>query len=512
MRSVFMEGISYWIEKRAYISPNRTALVGETRRLTYHQMAIEINAIFNAFTRDYHVRKGDRIAILSGNNIEYFLLLFAIAKIGCIAVPLNIRLSSKELEFQLKDSEASVLITNEEFYETGKDLASNCSISHLIKLEDLSYSNIQETTDTSSFSTESQSTDINGSAPFLIVYTSGTTGRPKGAVLTQENMYWNAINNILSLDLTSYDRILSVLPLFHIGGIGLFALPALLSGGTVIIPNKFDPEQTLRLVEEEEISVMMGVPTIFDALRKSKNFLTTNLKSIKWFYSGGASCPHELINFYLEQGFPFGQGYGMTETSPTVFMLLKEDYRDKVGSIGKAVLFVDIRIVNEEGLDVEDNQVGELIFKGPNVFKEYWNLPYEIQKSFKDGWFYSGDLAKRDKDGFIYIAGRKKDMIISGGENIYPLEVEQVIGQHSLIAEAAVIGIPNDKWGEVPIAIVSVKAGQTLDKQELIDFCTSRLAKYKIPKAIEIVSALPMNATGKIDKASLTHKYQNLKR
>lgn len=493
-----MKGISYWIEKRAYISPERTALVGEKRRLTYREMAVEISKIANFISQNYHVKKGDRVAILSGNNIEYFLVVFALAKLGCIAVPLNIRLSKHELEYQLNDSQASVLITDQQFAEMGKQLIESTAIKYLTTFEDLMLNENDSIDDHE---------EVSGSTPLLIIYTSGTTGRPKGAVLTHENMYWNAVNNILSIDITSDDRILTILPLFHIGGLGLFALPTLFAGGTVVVPDRFDPEKSLNLIEEEKITVMMGVPTIFDAIRKSEKFSKTNFESLRWFYSGGAPCPHELIHFYLERGIPLGQGYGMTETSPTVFMLLKEDYKNKIGSIGKPAPFIDIRIVDSAGRDVEDEEVGELIFKGPNVFKEYWNLPEATEKSFKDGWFYSGDLGKRDKDGFIYIAGRVKDMIISGGENIYPLEVEQVLTGHPAVDEAAVIGVADAKWGEIPKAVISVKAGAVLSEAEIINFCLTRLAKYKVPKSIELVSELPKNATGKIDKAALKAKY-----
>ena len=503
-----MKGIVYWIEKRAYISPSRIALIGENRRLTYKETAIEVNQLADILHKKYNVRLGDRVAVLSENRIEYLELLFAFAKLGSMAVPLNIRLSEKELDFQLKDSQTTILIVSQDFYEIGKELSNNNSLKHLIRVEDL-FAATEEKADFEYQPLLFEQTEVDGSTPFLIVYTSGTTGRPKGAVLTQENMYWNAVNNVLSIDITSADRVLNILPLFHIGGIGLFALPTLFAGGSVVVPYRFEPEKILQLIEEERITVMFGVPTIFDTLRKSESFAKTDFSSIRWFYSGGAPCPHELITFYLNKGIPFGQGYGMTETSPTVFMLLKEDYKNKIGSLGKAAPFVDIRIVDEQGEDVKDNEVGQLIFKGPSIFKEYWNLPAETENSFKDGWFYSGDLAKRDDDGFIYIAGRKKDMIISGGENIYPLEVEQVIGQHPSVDEAAVIGIPDEKWGEVPMAVISIKQEHKLTAEELKEFCLSRLAKYKIPKNIEFVSVLPKNATGKIDKALLKNRYTN---
>ncbi len=343
--------------------------------------------------------------------------------------------------------------------------------------------------------------------PYIICYTSGTTGKPKGAVLTQENMFWNALNNQYALDITSSDKCLVILPLFHIGGIGLFAFPTFLAGGTVIVPGKFQPKQVLKLIEDLKVTVMMGVPTIFNALRSEESFEKTDLKSVRVFCSGGAPCPVELIRAYHEQGVPLYQGFGMTETSPTVFMLSQEDYQRKIGSIGKPVMFCDIDLVDENGKSVKQGEVGELIIKGGNVFKEYWGLPDKTAEAIKDGWFYTGDLAYKDEEGFIYIAGRKKDMIISGGENIYPLEVEQVIGEMNGINEVAVIGIQDDKWGEVPIAIVSLKENHSLTGEEIQNYCSSKLAKYKVPKRVVFLEELPKNATGKLDKKVMQQQY-----
>jgi len=498
-----MQGIAYWIDKRACITPERAALTGETRTLTYKEMAGETNRLARTLTRDYAIGKGDRVAILARNRIEYFTLLFAIAKIGAIAVPLNNRLTAPELEFQLRDSAPKMLIADREFYEPGRQIAESVSVPFLVPMDPQEsqpsiFDRMLEHPDTAF-----EAPEEGGSLPFLIIYTSGTTGRPKGAVLTQENMFWNAVNNNLALDITSADKILTILPLFHIGGIGLFAMPGLLAGAEVIVPAKFVPEQTLRLIEQKGVTICMGVPTIFDALRKSPAFQTADLSSVRWFYSGGAPCPHELIRFYHERGLPLGQGFGMTETSPTVFMLSKEDYRERVGSIGKPVMFCDVRIVDEAGRDVPRGEVGEMWVKGPNVFKEYWNLPEETAKSQADGWFRTGDLAKMDEDGFVYIAGRKKEMIISGGENVYPLEVEQVLYAYPGVAEAAVWGIPDEKWGEVPVAAVAFLPGKSATEEELAAHCLSRLAKYKVPKRFIVMESLPKNATGKIDKVTL---------
>ncbi|GAX89442.1 o-succinylbenzoate--CoA ligase [Effusibacillus lacus] len=502
-----MQGIAYWIDKRASITPDRTALAGEARRVTYREMAEEITRIALTLRNSYGVAPGDRVAILSGNSIEYIEILFAIAKLGAMAVPLNIRLTEQELAYQVTDSGTSVVIASRDFWQTARILQETCKFHHLVQVDQLPADAANMDSPAADGSLHPIASNINGETPYIICYTSGTTGRPKGAVLTQENMYWNAINNILAIDITSNDRILTLLPLFHIGGIGLFAFPALLAGGTVIVPDRFDPNQALSLIETEKITIVMGVPTIHDAIRKSDRFASTDFSSIRWFYSGGAPCPHELIRFYLEHGIPFGQGYGMTETSPTVFMLSREDFRRKIGSIGKPAMFCDIRIVDDGGTDVPTGEVGELLVKGPNVLKEYWNLPEATAGSFSDGWLHTGDLVKMDQEGFVYIAGRKKDLIISGGENIYPLEVEQVFAQHPSVEEAAVIGKRDEKWGEVPVAIVVPKEGVQLTERELIDYCIRRLAKYKCPKQVICVSALPKNATGKIDKASLKKQY-----
>jgi len=499
-----MQGIAQWIDKRACMTPQKIALIGENRQLTYAEMSREVNRIARMLAETYDLPPGERVGIMATNSVEYLMLLFAIAKLGCIAVVLNIRLAPHELEFQLNDSGMKMLLAETGFREAVEQLLPRTAIENVIWFDtsDTTVTGLQA--QISSFSPEHFARDsVNGLLPFIICYTSGTTGRPKGAVLTQQNMFWNALNSCLPIDITSVDKSLALLPLFHIGGIGLFAFPTLFAGGTVVVPNRFDPEKTLRMIEEHQVTLVMGVPVIFDSLRKCSSFDQTDLRSIRWFYSGGAPCPHELISFYLERGIPFGQGYGMTETSPTVFMITKEDYQRKIGSIGKPAMFCDIRVVDEQGREVAAGEVGELLVKGPNVMKEYWNFPDATGAALKDGWLSTGDLVRLDEEGFAYVAGRKKDMIISGGENIYPLEIEQVIGELPSVDEVAVVGIPHEKWGEVPIAVVVVKQEAELDGETVKNHCLKRLAKYKVPTAVHFASALAKNATGKIDKNAI---------
>ncbi len=505
-----MDGIAKWIEKRASITPERTALIGERRQLTYREMNDELNRIARMLVDRFQLQPQERVGILANNGIEYLLLLFAIAKLGLIAVVFNHRLTPHELEFQANDSGVKVLIAECCFRQTVEQFIGKTSVRDLLWIDPSGSSAEPLEQQVSSYPTESVSNEsVNGSSPFIICYTSGTTGRPKGAILTQENMFWNAVNNCLAIDLTSSDRVITLLPLFHIGGIGLFAFPTLFAGGTVIVPDRFEPEKALRMITAYQVTVVMGVPTIHDLLRKSPSFPETDFRSIRIFYSGGAPCPHEVISFYLERGISFGQGYGLTETSPSVFMLSKEDYARKIGSIGKPVMFCDVRIVDEQRRDVAAGEVGELLVKGPNVMQGYWKMPEETAAAIQDGWFATGDLVRRDEEGFVYIAGRKKEMIISGGENVYPLEVEQVIGELAAVDEVAVIGAADEKWGEVPVAMIVVKQAMELDQETVKNHCEKRLARYKIPAIVHFVSALPKNATGKIDKKALRSQIQN---
>lgn len=490
-----MQGIAYWIEKRAMINPERIAVITESEQLTYKELDERIRIVATFLKKQWQVKTGDRIAILSTNRLEYIVLLFAIAKLQCVAVPLNIRLTINELNFQLKDSGATILVVEDAFYEMALGIQQEIGIGLILieKLNQIEHVDVHLAED-----------PIDENANYIICYTSGTTGKPKGAVLTQNNMYWNAINNILAIDLTSMDRSIVLLPLFHIGGIGLFAFPTLLVGGTIILPGKFDPFKTIQMIEQYQVTVVMGVPSIHQAIYHCPAFSKAKFLSVRWFYSGGAPCPHELIQAFKDKGYLFGQGFGLTETSPSVFLLSREDASRKIGSIGKPVLFSEYKLVDSERNEVKPGEVGHLIVRGPNVMKEYWNRLEATKDAIQDGWFHTGDLARVDEEGFVYIVGRKKEMIISGGENIYPLEVEQVITQIPDVLEVGVIGITDIKWGEVPIAFIAIKEGSSLTVEEVQAHCMQYLAKYKVPKEIYFVDELPKNATGKIQKNRLS--------
>lgn len=535
-----MLSLSRWINRRADLHPGRTALIGESvlmdaagnsdaepgdsgtgslLKVTYGELNQRANRLANSLA-GLGIARGDRVGILSLNCVEYVEVLFAAAKLGIILVPLNVRLTPGELKYQLNDSGSGVLMVGPEFAGLVPGLAAGTEVTRTIYLPgsggimasdaseipagavEVSHSYRQLVASGSTAEPDGVES-ITGAEPFLICYTSGTTGKPKGAVLTQQNLTANAINNVLAIDITSRDVSITLLPLFHIGGIGLWTIPTLFSGGTVVIPRRFDPARALAMIEATATSLVFGVPTILKALLECPGFASRDLSSVRMFYSGGAPCPVELIEAFHARGHAFGQGYGLTETSPTVFMLDQDDFRRKAGSIGKPAMLCDVRVADDEGAGVPSGEVGELLIRGMNVFKEYWNLPEATAEALRDGWFHTGDLARTDGEGFFYIAGRKKDLIISGGENIYPIEVEQVLESHPAVAEAAVIGVPHPHWGEVPKAVVVLNPGGRVTAEELAAWCQGKLARYKIPKVVDFAAQLPRNATGKILKREL---------
>jgi fatty-acyl-CoA synthase len=343
--------------------------------------------------------------------------------------------------------------------------------------------------------------DLN--TPHIIMYTAGTTGQPKGAILSQGASFWNVLNLNLGMDFTSGDRNLVVLPMFHIGGIGLFTLPMIYDGGTVIIQRTFDPAKTLGLLNGEKITLFFGVPAVFQALIQHPEFKAEAFKTVRVVMSGGAPLPVSLVEQYHAAGIVLQQGFGMSEAAPSIATLDKALAIEKAGSIGKAVFHLEARIVDDEMNELPEGDVGELVILGPNLLQGYWNRPEATEAAFSGEWFHTGDLARMDSDGCIYIVERKKDMFISGGENVYPAEVENAIYELPQIAEAAVIGVHDEKWGEVGRAVVVLKENQIITDVEIIAFLRKRLAKYKVPKHVAFMDCLPRNAAGKVLKTVL---------
>ena len=504
-----MQGIGFWLTKRAFLGGDKEALVDGERRLTYRELNQRVNRLAKSL-QALGLAHGDRCAILAYNCLEYVEVIFATAKLGLTLVPLNWRLSAPELAFNLSDSGADTLFFDAEFAEVVAQLQEQAAIKCMIVLgsaASLESDIYEELLARQSEDEPTADQAVGLDTAHIIMYTAGTTGRPKGAVLSQGASFWNAINLTLDMNFTPNDRNLSVLPMFHIGGIGLFTLPVLYMGGTVVIQRTFEPAETLRLLKKEKITLFFGVAAVFLFLIQHADFDPEAFADVRVVMSGGAPLPVSLVRQYHEAGIVLQQGFGMSEAAPSIATLRRDLALEKAGSIGRALFHVEARVVDGEMKDLSVGSEGELVVRGPNLMQGYWNRPEATKEAFESGWFHTGDIARMDADGDLYIVDRKKDMFISGGENVYPAEVENAIFELPQVAEAAVIGIKDEKWGEVGLAIVAFKAGEELEEVEVIVFLKERLAKYKVPKQVIFIDQLPRNAAGKVLKNKLREEY-----
>jgi fatty-acyl-CoA synthase len=498
-------GIGFWLKERERLTPTKEAVVDGERRITYQQLNQRVNRLSGAL-QGMGLNRGDRICILAYNCLEFVEVIMAAAKLGLVLVPLNWRLTAAELAFMLNNSGAETLFFDAGLIELVEGVRGQAPLKQFIVFgeKDMPRTRAYESLIADQSDTEPEidpAPDLD--TPHIIMYTAGTTGKPKGAILSQGASFWNALNLNLAMGFTASDRNLLVLPMFHIGGIGLFTLPMIYDGGTVVLQRTFDPIKTLLLLQEEEITLFFGVPAIFLALVQHPQFNADAFKDVRVVMSGGAPLPVSLVEQYHQAGIVLQQGFGMSEAAPSIATLDRDLALEKAGSIGKAVFHLDARIVDDNMNNLPAGDVGELVIRGPNLLQGYWNLPDATAAAFTDDWFHTGDLARMDTDGCIFIIERKKDMFISGGENVYPAEVENAMYELPQIAEAAVIGVADDKWGEVGRAVVVLKVGQSITADEIIDHLKSSLAKYKIPKRVVFIDQLPRNAAGKVLKAVL---------
>lgn len=499
-----------WLAKRAELSPDRVALVDAAtgRRWTYVQFN-ERASRFAEFLRDqWEIQPGERVAILAPNSSDYFEVLYGCAKAGAVLVCLNWRLALPELEFIVNDASPRALVYDPEFAEAAHALAVRTGIRLLMALG--------EKATEGEWPYEKALVQASGRPVIMpprplneiwhLLYTAGTTGRPKGVLQTFGMVLYNAINIGIAIGLTSEDVTLNALPTFHTGGLNLYTNPTFHVGGTAIIQRSFDPAETLRLLAEEA-TAFFGVPAMYLFMSQHPDFGKYDLSHVRSWACGGAPMPVALLQRYAERGILIQQGFGMTETGPTVFLIDKEHALSKAGSVGKPQMHVAVRIVDREGRDVLPGEMGELLIKGPGVTPGYWQLPEMTAEAIEDGWLHSGDVARVDEDGYYYIVDRWKDMFISGGENVYPAEVENVLYQMEEIAEVAVIGVPDPKWGEVGKAVVVLKPGTLLTEEQVIQFCQGKIARYKIPKSVVFVDQLPRNPAGKVLKSELRKQF-----
>ncbi len=496
------------LSKRAELTPDREALyeTATGRRYTYRELNERANRVANFLHGALGVEKGDRVSILAQNGVEYLDLFYGLAKLGAIFAPLNWRLAAEELVYIVNDNRPKVLIFGPEYVNVVEEMRPQIDVAHYVGLGGAardaaaSYEDLLAGASTA----EPQRPPLDGETPYCLLYTSGTTGRPKGAIIPHRQVLWNCINTAVSWGLTEHDVSPVFTPLFHAGGLFAFLTPIFYLGGRIVLSKAFDAEETLRIIQEERCTVILGVPTIFRMWMDAPGFAQADFSHVHFFISGGAPCPPQLIRTWQEQkNVIFRQGYGLTEVGPNCFSMTDEESVRKVGSVGKPIFHSRMRLVDRNGQDVPVGETGELLIAGPHVCAGYWNNPEATAAALGDGWFHTGDMARRDEEGFYTIAGRLKDMIISGGENIYALEVESVFMQHEAVTEAALVGRPDEKWGEVGVMFVVRKPGATVSENELRAFCAGKLARYKIPKEILFVEELPHSPYGKVEKVKL---------
>lgn len=501
-----------WIASHANQTPDKIALedLFSKRTFTYQEMNERIGLLADHLTGSCGIEKGDRVASLSYNNPEMLELQFACSRLGAIFVPLNFRLTVPELEYIVSDCAAKAMIADREFAETAEKVAGLTGVNTLIITNsDGSDSPYEQALKAATPLYDS--VDLTLDDPATIIYTSGTTGRPKGAIISHSMALFNAVNLSVPAKITSDSVQYTFMPLFHTGGLNVFTLPVLHAGGKVIVTRAFDPGEVLSVINDPGYGVthFLGVPAMMLFMSQHPDFERTDFSRIVAGYVGGAPVPVPTLKAWLGAGTNIQQGFGMTETGPACLALMAEDAERKVGSTGKPVTHIEVRIVDEVGNDVSTGEVGELWVKGPGITKGYWNKPEANASSFTDGWLHTGDAARQDDDGFYYIVDRTKDMYISGGENVYPAEVEDVIYQIEDIVEAAVIGVADERWGETGRAIAVLVEGSSLTEDAIISYCVERLAKFKLPKSIVFIDELPRNATGKVLKTKLREQYGN---
>ncbi|MBI5934378.1 MAG: long-chain fatty acid--CoA ligase [Chloroflexi bacterium] len=497
---------------RARLTPNREALFDTTSevRYTFAQINERASRAANFLREKYKIEKGDRVSILAHNNIAYVDLLFGLGKLGAILAPLNWRLTSRELMYIVNDCQPKLMIVGSDFVPVYEEMRGEICVEYVISVEGANIEGAEsyEILLDQAPSSEPTRPAIAEDDAWCILYTSGTTGRPKGAVLPHRQVLWNAINTVVSWGLSEKDVSPILTPMFHSGGLFVFLVPLFYAGGQIVLARNFDADASLDLIVKEKCTVILGVPTLFQVWMNSPKFAETDFSHVHFFISGGAPCPPSLIEAWSKaKGVTMRQGYGLTEVGVNCFSMTDEDALRKRGSVGKPIFHSEMRLVNADGNDVAVGDTGELIIKGPHVCAGYWNNPEATAQSLKDGWFHTGDMARQDEEGYFYIAGRFKDMIISGGENVYAAEVEAVFREHDAVADAALIGQPDEKWGEVGLVIVACKPNQSASAQELLQFCQGRLAKYKIPKRVEFVESLPYSPYGKVIKAELRKQW-----
>ena len=492
-------GTGSWPARRARTTPDKVALVDAGAQTTYRALADACDAVAHGL-RELGVARGDRVAYLGLNSRAFVEVMFAVAKLGAVVVPLNTRLAPAETAAVLADCTPSLLVWDAEL----EPLVRSDEVTAL-RLRAVPVTSLDRTPAAGAPAVDEP---VDPDDLFMIQYTSGTSGTPKGVMLSHANIAWNVYNLLVDVDLSSDEVALVTAPLFHTAALNQLLLPTLLKGGTAVLEPRWDPSRALDLIEQAGVTYLFGVTSMYLSLSQAPRWATANLGSLRIALSGGSPLPESLLRAYVDRGLMIVQGYGLTEAAPGATLLRPADGLRKLGSAGTVCFFSDVRIIDAAGDPVTDGEPGEVLVQGPNVTAGYWRSPQATDAAFVgQGWLRTGDLARWDDEGHLHVVGRLKDMFISGGENVYPAEVEGAISTHPAVEESAVIGVPDERWGEVGRAVVTLRPGTTLDEEELLGHLRGRLAGYKVPRTVVFVDQLPHNGSGKLVKAAVRNLY-----
>ena len=495
-----------WIGRRAVATPRLPAITFDGRTTSYGELLDRIDRLAAELAAG-GAGRGDRVGYLGLNDPMFLITLFAAARIGAVFVPLNYRLTAAELGYILADAGVHTLLADARHAAVAGPVLTGSGVRRALALSAVQdwepLPDLLANRGRLAAPVRPRSDEV-----AVIMYTSGTTGRPKGAMLTHGNLFWNNVNALLSFDVSQDDVSLVAAPLFHIGGLNVTTLLTLQKGGQIVLMPAFDPGQALKLIAEYRVTTMFGVPAMFLFMSQVPEFAAADLSSVRFLICGGAPVPETLISRYGQRGIAFVQGYGLTETAPLALVLRTDEVSVKAGAAGHAVLpLSDVRLVDAQNNPVAPGQRGEICVRGPQVMAGYWHNR-EATDAVIDagGWFHTGDIGQADQDGYVYVVDRLKDMVITGGENVYPAEVEAVLYHHPAIAEVAVLGTPHEQWGEAVTAVVALNPDAALTLEELSAFARDKLAGYKIPLRLEFVDALPRNPAGKVLKYQLLER------
>ncbi|MEX0723423.1 MAG: long-chain fatty acid--CoA ligase [Gracilimonas sp.] len=489
-----------WLSKRKELTPDKEAIIDlvSGKRLDYKTLNIRAENLASTLQNEYKLSAGDRVCVVAKNCLETVDLFFACGKLGVILVPLNFRLPAPAIQDLVENCRPSLFVFGDEYEEMAKSLESETL--PILPLHSVKNS-VQQFIETNQPKPDIHSAEEEETA--MILYTSGTTGKSKGAMISWKQINWNSINTEIGLGITDKDTSIVNTPFYHTGGWHVLLMPLLHHGGKVVLQPEFDPAQTNELIEQENITILFGIPTMLKMMMDQPNFESTDVSSLRFTICGGEACPIPVIQKYKERGIPIRQGYGLTEAGPNCYSLPGEDAIRKQGSVGFPNFHIAVKIVDDNGKEVPHGEVGELWMKGPHVFSGYWNNKKATQQTLENGWVKTGDLFKCDEDGYYYIVGRKKEMYISGGENVYPVQVEKVIYDHPAVSQVAVIGVPDDQWGETGCAFVVLKERKELTSEKLMAYCREYLAGFQCPKHVIFRDELPLGHSNKIQKKAL---------